>query len=84
MIFTCRKIEFSPLSDTPQKEICCDGGLVIVENFHQRKEKLDQQSLSKKKVKIENARSRYSDRTFSLVYEHYFKAICSLNNNMVN
>ena len=69
LIFTHWKIEFLPLSDTPQKEMsesCCDGGLVITKSFHQRKEELDQKLLSKKQVKIENAQSRYSNRTFSL------------------
>ena len=47
-------------------ESCCVGGLVITKNFKQRKEKLDQKLLSKKQVKIENAQSRYSNRTFSL------------------
>ena len=33
-------------SKKSQVENCCDSGLVMVENFYQRKEKLDQQSLS--------------------------------------
>ena len=48
-------------------ENCWDGELLIAENFYLRKEELDQQSLSQKQVLIENARSRYSNRTIILI-----------------
>ena len=41
--------EFLPLSDRPHIEMslenCCDGGLVTVVSFYQRREELEQQSL---------------------------------------
>ena len=49
---------------------CCDGGLLIVENFLLKERRIGSaitELCSQKQVLIENVRSRYSNRTVTLI-----------------
>jgi len=60
------KSRVPPLSDRLSVKNCCDGGLVIIESFYGS---AMNELCGQMQVLIENAQSRYSNRTVTLI-EH--------------